>query len=422
MKRAFSSKFVSLKLQMASALKKTSLGLFAAALSVSAFSACSSSPLPFLPPVATNSALRAYAPLYFGDLAVKFNNAYHALYADNEIAGHQDPQNPDKIFAKLISEAQKTIDIAIFDLEEPSAAEALIAARKRGVRVRVMTDSDNMSVSGKDGAPRPIHTAMRKVGIQIKGDNRRAFMHHKFMIIDGQHVITGSLNLTPYSMYRDNNNSIKITSPQLAANYQAEFNRLFVKGLLGPNDHQIPYPVVQVDGAVVQTFFSPKGGTKQAIMDALGKARKRIRFMAFSVTDEDLQKLLVKKHRDGVKIEGIFDGCMITQYSVYQDLLTKNIPVMIDGNQALLHSKVFIVDDQVVITGSYNFSKNAEERNNENTLIIRSPKVAQFYLAEFERLKQASLNNRVPPYDNRSCSSTESGNDTQLPPATQPGE
>jgi phosphatidylserine/phosphatidylglycerophosphate/cardiolipin synthase-like enzyme len=76
---------------------------------------------------------------------------------------------------------------------------------------------------------------------------------------------------------------------------------------------------------------------------------------------------------------------------------------------------VIIIDDQLVITGSYNFSKNAENNNNENTLLIRSPKVAQFYQAEFERLKKASLTNRVPPYDNRICSSTESGNDTQLP-------
>lgn len=354
------------------------------------------------------------APQVHGDLAVKFNNAYRALYTENEVAGHNDPQNPDKLFVKLINEAQRSIDLAIFDLEEQSAAEALIQARKRGVLVRVVTDSDNMGEPGNPKETRVIHRRMRAAGISIKGDNRRPFMHNKFMIIDGEHVITGSLNLTPYSLYRDNNNSLKITSPQLVANYQAEFNRLFVKGQFGANPHEIPYPVVQVDGATIQTFFSPRGGTKAAILDTLSKARKQIRLMAFSVTDVDLQKLLVQKHQQGVKVEGIFDGCMISQYSVYQELLTRNIPVMIDGNQALLHSKVFIVDGEVVITGSYNFSKNAEERNNENTLIIRSPKVAGFYQAEFERLKQASLTNRVPPYDNRACSATEAGNDTQI--------
>lgn len=354
------------------------------------------------------------SPLYHGDLAVKFNNAYSALYPDNERIGRNDPQNPDKLFSHLINEAKVSLDLAIFDLEEPSAGEALIAARKRGVRVRIVTDSDNMTEPGNPRADMALHRRMRAAGISIKGDKRHAFMHNKFMIIDGQHVVTGSLNLTPYSLYRDNNNSLKITSKQLVANYQAEFDRLYVKEMFGPNAHEIPYPVVQVDGATIQTYFSPKGGTKAAILDTLSKSTKTIRLMAFSVTDKDIQEMLVKKHRAGVRIEAIFDGCMISQYSVYQDLLTKNIPVMIDGNQALLHSKVFIVDNQVVITGSYNFSRNAENNNNENTLIIRSPKVAGFYNEEFERLKFASLTNKVPPYDNRACSSKEAGNDTQI--------
>lgn len=394
---------------------KKSLPLLALGLSSLQMVACQTAYRGYLPmPVRMPGFQSLSDPLYHGDLAVKFNNAYNALYAANEVSGHQDPQNPDKLFVKLINEAQRSIDLAIFDLEEPSAADALIAARKRGVKVRMVTDSDNIDQPGRAPGLRQIHAAMNKAGIPIRADHRQPFMHNKFMIIDGIHVVTGSLNLTPFSMYRDNNNSLKITSKELAANYQAEFNRLFEQGQFGPNAHQIPHPVVKVDGATIQTFFSPKGGTKAAILDTLSKAKKQIRMMAFSVTDEDIQKLLITKHQQGVKVEGIFDGCMISQYSIYQDLLTKNIPVMIDGNQALLHSKVFIVDGQVVITGSYNFSKNAEERNNENTLIIRSAKVAGFYQAEFERLKSASLNNKVPPYDNRACSSTEAGNDTQI--------
>lgn len=348
-------------------------------------------------------ALQAFqAPIHYGDLAIKFNNAYHELYTDNEKAGHQDPQNPDKLIVKLIQEARQSLDLAIFDLSEPSVVDALIQAQQRGVRVRIMTDSDNLA---RNGQLEPQFVAMKKAGIQFKGDERTGLMHNKFMIMDGKAVITGSANLTPYSLYRDNNNSLKIDSPQLAANYQAEFDRLYKEGERGPNDHEIPYPVVKVDGASIRTFFSPKGGTKAAILDTLSKAHKAIRFMAFSITDEEIQKILIQKSRAGLKIEGIFDGCMLSQYSIYQDLLTKHIPVMIDGNQALLHSKVFIVDGEVVITGSYNFSKSAEERNDENTLLILSPKVASFYNAEFERLKKASQNNVPPPYDNRTCSS-----------------
>lgn len=350
----------------------------------------------------TPAYARFNAPVSHGDIAVKFNNAYHELYARNEQAGRQDPQNPDKIFVELLQRAQKSLDLAIYDITEPSIINALIQAHQRGVRVRIITDSDSLN----PGRHSTGHIqAMVEAGIPMRGDNRTALMHHKFMIMDGNEVITGSLNLTHSSLYRDNNNSLKIASPQLAANYQAEFNRMFEQGLMGPNDHAIPYPVVKVDGGSIRTYFSPKGGTKQAILETLGRAQKSIRFAAFSVTDQDIQKMLIRKAREGVVVEGIFDGCMISQYSAYQDLLTKNIPVMIDGNQALMHSKTFIVDRQVVITGSYNFSKSGEERNNENTLIITSSKVAGFYEQEHQRLKKASQNNNPPPYDNRECSS-----------------
>ncbi len=376
------------------------------ALLLLSFSACQARSLsggqPYTQQLPTNIYTRFNAPVAYGDIAVKFNNAYHELYARNEQAGRQDPQNPDKIFVELVQRAQKSLDLAVYDITEPSIIAALVRAHQRGVRVRVLTDSDSLN-PGRHTAVNI--QAMMDAGIPVRGDDRTALMHHKFMIMDGNELLTGSLNLTYNSLYRDNNNTLKISSSQLAANYQAEFNRMFEQGLMGPNDHVIPYPVVKVDGGSIRTYFSPKGGTKQAILETIGRAQKSIRFAAFSVTDQDIQKMLIRKAREGVIVEGIFDGCMISQYSVYQDLLTKNIPVMIDGNQALMHSKTFIIDRQVVITGSYNFSKSGEERNNENTLIITSAKVAGFYEQEHQRLKKASQNNNPPPYDNRECSS-----------------
>jgi len=386
-------------------------GLSISAFCLLLFAACQAQPIRMAGfyPVLRGQNFQAFnAPIQHGDVTVKFNNAYHELYTHNEQAGRNDPQNPDKLFVGLVQQAQQTLDLAIYDITEPSIIQSLIQAHQRGVRVRILMDSDSLD-ENRQAAPQI--RAMFQAGIPIKGDERTALMHHKFMIMDGVHVITGSLNLTHNSLYRDNNNSLKISSPQLAANYQAEFNRMFEQGLLGPNDHAIPFPIVKVDGASIRTYFSPKGGTKQAILETLGRAKKSIRFATFSVTDRDIQEMLITKVRQGVTVEGIFDGCMISQYSVYQELLTRNIPVMIDGNQALLHSKTFIIDRQVVITGSYNFSMSAEERNNENTLIITSSKVAGFYEQEHKRLKQASERNNPPPYDNRACSSQVVGDD-----------
>ncbi len=351
----------------------------------------------------------------FGNFAVKFNTAYKGLYEENEKIGRAAPDNPDKLFRKIMDTAKKSLDIAIFDIEEPSTCHTLIDAQKRGVKVRIITDSDNTGEKNNPDVPRKILEEMKAAGIQIKEDKRSAFMHNKFVIMDDTVVLTGSMNLTSYSMYRDNNNSLMIKSPELAANYKAEFKRLFDQGMLSPNPHEIPYPHVNIEGVDVNVYFSPGGGTKDAVIQALNSAKKSIKFMAFSLTDKDIQQLLLDKVQAGVKVEGIFDGCMISKYSSYFAFVQNKIPVLIDGNQALLHDKAFIIDNKTVITGSYNFSKNAENNNNENTLIIKSSQIAGFYNSEFNRLKHASLfNKNLPPYDNRACSSTDSGNDISI--------
>lgn len=345
-------------------------------------------------------------------IRVKFTNTYKGLYKDNERISRADPNNPDKVFIKLVSQAKKTLDIAIFDIEEENTCKALIKAKKRGVKVRIVTDSDSLNDKVKFSQPRQVIEDMKKAGIPIVDDQRSGLMHHKFAIIDDEIVLTGSLNLTVNALFRDNNNALKIVSKELAQSYKAEFERLFTEKIFGPNDHAVPYKTVNVAGAEISVYFSPKGGTSQATLDEIKKAKKSIKFMTFSLTDKDVLDTLIAKNKEGVHIEGIFDGCMISKYSLYYTLLKKEILVYIDGNQALLHNKVFIIDDSTIITGSYNFSKNAENNNNENTLIIKSPRLAVSYNEEFKKLAHASkVNTNLPPYDNRTCGSKDNGND-----------
>lgn len=349
-------------------------------------------------------------------IRVKFTNTYKGLYKDNERISRADQNNPDKVFVKLVSQAKKTLDIAIFDIEEENTCKALIKAKKRGVKVRIVTDSDSLNDKVKFSQPRQVIEDMKKAGIPIVDDQRSGLMHHKFAIIDDEIVLTGSLNLTVNALFRDNNNALKIVSKELAQSYKAEFERLFTEKIFGPNDHAVPYKTVNVAGAEISVYFSPKGGTSQATLDEIKKAKKSIKFMTFSLTDKEVLDTLIAKNKEGVHIEGIFDGCMISKYSLYYTLLRKEILVYIDGNQALLHNKVFIIDDSTIITGSYNFSKNAENNNNENTLIIKSPRLAVSYNEEFKKLVHASkVNTNLPPYDNRTCGSKDNGNDdTQL--------
>ena len=72
--------------------------------------------------------------------------------------------------------------------------------------------------------------------------------------------------------------------------------------------------------------------------------------------------------------------------SEYEPLRAAGLDVRLDGNPNNMHHKVFIIDELIVVTGSYNFSRSAEERNDENTLVLHNPEIAALYLDEFNRV------------------------------------
>jgi phosphatidylserine/phosphatidylglycerophosphate/cardiolipin synthase-like enzyme len=338
-----------------------------------------------------------------------FNNAYKGLAEENEAIGRKDPLNSDKYFYSAIASAKETIDAAYFDIDDQDAVNAFIDSFKRGVKIRIVTDTDNLTDKENELMPRSAIEQLKAAGIPVKDDKRSPFMHDKFSIIDNKTVITGSTNLTTNSLYQHNNNILIVNSEELAENYNAEFKRMFEQGLYGPNPHQIPFPSININGATITTHFSPGGDTKASILAALQKSHKNIRVLAFSFTDKDIANLLIQKKQSGVNVQAIFDACMIDQYSVFNTLKQSGIFVRRDGNQALMHHKVMTIDDQTVITGSFNFSKNAESNNNENTLIITSPELAQKYNQEFAQVKNAAMTNtNLPPYDNPACNNARS--------------
>jgi len=96
---------------------------------------------------------------------------------------------------------------------------------------------------------------------------------------------------------------------------------------------------------------------------------------------------MIERHRAGVAVRGVMEkrGSR-SKESEFVKLKTEGIPVKIDRNRHAMHHKVIVIDGRLVITGSYNFSRNADRKNDENVLMIASPVVASAYLREFERL------------------------------------
>jgi len=135
-----------------------------------------------------------------------------------------------------------------------------------------------------------------------------------------------------------------------------------------------------------QVYFSPDGGCTQAIVDAIGAAHQQVMVQAYEMSSPQIKKALVAAERRGVKVQAIFDPSAVKETnSMVGELSSGGIPVYIDSahSPGLAHNKVMIVDHDVVITGSFNFTKAAETRNAENLLIVRDPALAAAYARNF---------------------------------------
>lgn len=144
-------------------------------------------------------------------------------------------------------------------------------------------------------------------------------------------------------------------------------------------------------GTPVEVYFSPDGGAQDAVVREIGRARSWILVQAYSFTSAPIAKALVDAKARGVQVAAILDKSQRTEkYSGATFLKNAGIPVLIDYQPAIAHNKVMVIDGEMVITGSFNFTKAAEERNAENLLVIRSRDLARIYTANWQARKAVS--------------------------------
>jgi len=130
-----------------------------------------------------------------------------------------------------------------------------------------------------------------------------------------------------------------------------------------------------------QVYFSPYGEATTAIRQALNNAKSTVLVQAYSFTSAPIAEALVKAHKRGVKVQVILDRSQKTyKYSSADFLANSGIPTRIDAAHAIAHNKIMVIDNEVVITGSFNFTKAAEEKNAENLLVIHNRELAARYI------------------------------------------
>ena len=261
---------------------------------------------------------------------------------------------PDKLIS-LIKKSEKSIHLACYEITLVSVINALSEAQRRKIDVKIITD---------------------------KG--KSALMHHKFIIIDRKIVWTGSFNITAGAAYQDDNNVIIINSSQLAENFEAKFKNMWEGNY--SSSLKPPYPFIEVGDTKIETYFSPDGGCEEAIIEKLNQAKKSIYFATFVFTNRKIANAIVRKFNQGIKVSGIMERENYSPYCRYWLFKDIKADIKWDNNFYLLHHKFFIIDNKILITGSFNPTRAAEEKNEENILILQSPEICQLYQEEFERL------------------------------------
>lgn len=266
-----------------------------------------------------------------------------------------------------INTTNATIHCAFYDLDLSKVINALEEKEKQGLDVKVVVDADNAQET--------------KNYAFVKQDTRTAYMHNKFCIFDNKEIMTGSMNPTDTDTTKNNNNVLFITSKTLAENYEVEFTSLWNEEF--GYDAKTKRTVFLFNNATVENYFCPEDDCEAHIAETLKQANDSIHFMQFSFTSDLLGSIILGKSKT-VEVAGIFDAAQNSAYSEYETL--KFLNVSLEQNNGKLHHKVFIIDEKIVITGSMNPSKNGNEKNDENILIIHDPLIAALFMEEFDRL------------------------------------
>lgn len=154
---------------------------------------------------------------------------------------------------------------------------------------------------------------------------------------------------------------------------------------LGPGLSPSGAPAATEDGISVN--FSPRGGCTDRVVEEISKARQSIEMQAYSFTSQPIAEALIAAHHRGVKVTVVLDDKMNDdpkERSEAPEVFGDKIPTYLDARHSIAHNKIILIDGRTIITGSFNFTKQAERNNAENLLVIDGrPKLFAAYEANF---------------------------------------
>jgi phosphatidylserine/phosphatidylglycerophosphate/cardiolipin synthase-like enzyme len=410
----------------------------------------------------TNLEQDKFIQVYFNHRAN--SRSYTDTYREIERTG----DNLETLIIEEIAAAKSTIDLAVHELNLPLVAQALVKSQQAGVKVRVILENNysrslsklnkrevkrlkprdrqkydqflqlidlngDTYLSDQEIAQRDALVILNQAEISIiddtaDGSKGSGLMHHKFMVIDGQTVVTGSANFTLSDVHGDIDNLdtrgnvnhlLRIENKALADIFTEEFNYMWEDNKFGLDKPWRSPVSFRWENTEVTIQFSPISNSKDwhlssnaLIGEVLNKAENSVDLALFVFSEQELADILLEKQQQGVKIQGVFDpGFAFRYYSEVLDMLgvtayyscqpeadnnpwnqplnTVGIPNLASGDK--LHHKFALIDDQTVISGSHNWSEAANHQNDETLIVINNHQVAKHFYQEFQRLYQSAI-------------------------------
>jgi competence ComEA-like helix-hairpin-helix protein len=392
--------------------------------------------------------------------SVEYMEVYFNMPGDAESASAPANQARDRhdlidVLVNRIDAANYSVDVAIYDFQHHLVGEALVRARQRGLRVRVITDEGNRTASEY------YHPAMwqrlRDGGIISMDDSgtiywpdgrieehqlvgASAFMHHKFAVIDAlspdpddYYSWAATMNLTYTGPFNTNQATI-IKDSGITKAFEEEFEMMWGSRTAEPDPqrarfHRDKQNVSQnlfwVNDTKVELYFSPmnRDRSRPGISDRLvqlieNETDHDLAFLAFAITPSvPISQAIWERSADpAIQLSGVIDRMFFGRYRNQGDIWaspearTLGRSILPGRELRKLHAKTLLIDAQnpdegdtaITITGSYNFSAAAENANDEYILIIHDDAITNQFWQDFRGVKaraRGEAETPVPPVD-----------------------
>lgn len=279
----------------------------------------------------------------------------------------------------LLDAAQTSVDVAQYNIRNERFFTKLSELKARGVRVRIVVDAKN--------AEKPWNTlddAFVAAGFDLvryrNTGHAYAIMHHKFTVIDGQTVLTGSYNWNDTAQVVNDENMIVLRDATLAAAYAAEFAELRGAPEQGP----------QAASALGAVRFSPEDRVRDDVLRELRAAQRTIRVAMFSFKDTTVARALRDAAQRGVAVTLLTEKKQADTTNADETVGHGGARVIVGANTSsafsAMHQKFAVIDDAVVITGACNWTYTAFTHSNEDVLVLRDAALAARYTQAFGSL------------------------------------